>query len=156
MTVLPETVSADIYLSGFDAAENIVAGLADVDTFSLRYGDGLWTDLTSFSLVTDGTGEVTTLSYATTAITTPSVVAGPVLNNSFSITFGGTDIASGLDIEYFYAESAQTLTEPPAELPSSGPWALLVLACALVASRRAFGRGTLGQDHGALPPHRPG
>ena len=119
-----------------------MAGLADVDSFTLRYGDGLWTDLTSFSLVTDETGEVTTLSYATTAINTPTMVAGPVLNNSFSITFEGTDISSGQDIEYLYAESAQTLTVQPLPLPSLGPWGLLTLACGLVASGRALARRT--------------
>jgi hypothetical protein len=83
---------------------------------------------------------VTTLSYATTAITTPSVVAGPVLNNSFSITFEGTDIASGQTIEYFYADSAQTLTVGPIPIPipALGPLGLLVFVCGLVASGRAL------------------
>jgi len=140
LSTLPESVTADLMITGFDHTQDIVAGLADVASFTLRYGDGVWTELTSFSLVTDATGEVTTLSYATTAITTPTVVAGVILNGSFSVTFEGTDIASGEDLEYFYAESEQTLILPVAEVPSLGAWGLLLLAIGLAVGGRAFAR----------------
>ena len=139
----PESFNATILLSGFSVKENVVAGLGDVAVFSLHFGDGLWTDLTSFSLVTDAAGEVTTLSYATTAIDTPAVVAGVILNSSFSATIEGTHIASGQDFEYDYADSAQTLLVVPAPavpgLPAGGlgVLALLVAGCGLVTLRRS-------------------
>ena len=64
LSTLPDTFAATFSLQGFSSAANIVAGLSDVAAASIRLGDGLWTELTSFSLVTDSTGEVTTLSYA--------------------------------------------------------------------------------------------
>jgi hypothetical protein len=142
LSTLPESVSATIRLSGFGQTENVVAGLADLTSFSLRYGDGLWTELTSFALVTNGTGEVTTLSYATTVIDTPTVMGMPILNNSFSITFLGTDISSGQTIEYLYAESAQTLSVGPSPIPALGPTGLLVLVCGFVAIGRALAKRT--------------
>jgi hypothetical protein len=144
LSTLPTSVTATLRLSGFGQTENVVAGLADVSSFSLRFGDGLWTDLTSFSLVTDATGEVTTLSYATTAINTPTVMGMPILNNSFSITFDGTDISSGQDFEYFYADSAQTLSVGPSPIPipALGPLGLLVLVCGVVAIGRALAKRT--------------
>jgi hypothetical protein len=82
--------------------------------------------------VTDATGEVTTLSYATTATTTPTVVAGPILNASFSLTVQGTDIASGQDLEYFYADSSATVSLAPS-VPTLAPWGYLILAAGLAA-----------------------
>ena len=83
---------------------------------------------------------MTTLSYATTAINTPTVMGMPILNNSFSITFAGTDIFSGQTIEYFYADSAQTLSVGP--VPALGPSGLLVLVCGFVAIGRALTKRT--------------
>jgi hypothetical protein len=142
LSTLPTSVTATIRLSGFGQTNNVVAGLADVSSFSLRYGDGVWTELTSFALVTDGNGEVTTLSYATTAINTPTVVADPILNNSFSITFAGTDISSSQTIEYFYADSAQTLSVAPIPTPALGLSGLLVFVCGFVAIGRALAKRT--------------
>ncbi len=116
LPVLPESLAATIVLSDIDAAENVTAGLGDVASFSLGFGDGQWTELTSFSLVTDDSGEVTTLSLSTTEIDTPSVFGGGVLNSSFSATISGTEIASGQDFEYNYADSEQTLVVVPATL----------------------------------------
>jgi hypothetical protein len=142
LSTLPKSVSATIRLSGFGQTENVVAGLADVSSFSLRYGDGLWTQLTSFALVTDATGDVTTLSYATTAINTPTVMGMPVLNNSFSITFSGTDISSGQTIEYFYADSGQTLSVGPSPIPALGLSGLLIFVCGFLAIGRALAKRT--------------
>ena len=139
LSTLPASFTATIVLPGFGANENVVAGLADVGAFSLGFGDGLWTDLTSFSLVTDGTGEVTTLSYETSGITTPTVVAGGVLNGSFSATISGTDISSGQDFEYFYADSAQAQTVlAVANVPALHPGALLLLVFVLGAGGLAM------------------
>ena len=98
-------------------------------------------------LVTDATGEVTTLSYATAKLTTPTAVAGPILNSSFSATIEGTDIASGLDFEYDYASSAQTLVvqQPGASVPTLTGRGLAVLASlmaltAFAAVRRRLAR----------------
>ena len=87
---------------------------------------------------------VTTLSYATTAINTPTVMGMPILNNSFSITFAGTDISSGQTIEYFYADSAQTLSvgPSPAPAPARGPSGVLVLGCGVGAIGRALAKRT--------------
>ena len=90
--------------------------------------------------MTDGSGEVTTLSYATTAIDTPSVTTGSVSNSSFSATISGTDIFSGQAIEYLYGDSIQTLSVKTVSVPALGPWGLLVLACWLAASGRALAR----------------
>ena len=145
LPVLPESLTATIVLSDIDAAENVTAGLGDVASFSLGFGDGQWTELTSFSMVTDGSGEVTTLSFSTTQIDTLSVLDGIVLNSSFSATISGTDIASGQDFEYNYADSEQTLVVLPGgpAIPTASEWGLVVMTLlamtvgTVVLSRRA-------------------
>ena len=136
LPVLPESLTATIVLSNIDATENITAGLGDVASFSIGFGDGQWTDLTSFSLVTNGVGEVTTLSYATTEIDTPSVFDGGILNSSFSATIAGTDIASGQDFEYNYASSEQTLVLEPATsaIPTTSQWGLVVMSLLMLTA----------------------
>lgn len=85
---------------------------ADVLSAFIGLGDGVWTEneLVDFSLQTID-GIVNALVYDFDSITTATVANGSVSNFPLSIT--GTDIASGQDFEYTYANSTPTLTAVP-------------------------------------------
>ena len=113
LAALPTTVDATFTLGdgtpGIEPGE-LNWGLGDVQSASISFGDGTWTQLTSFSLQTIN-GIFNALVYEFASITTASAVSRPILNFPLSIT--GTDTNSGEDFEYGYTSSTQTLTTVP-------------------------------------------
>ena len=88
---------------------NTSFALSDVLSASVTFGNATFTTLASFDFEIDE--GVLFLNYAFSPITT-SVVDGPVVLN-FPLNITGTDIASGLEFEYNYTNSTQTLTSIP-------------------------------------------
>lgn len=112
LSSLPNTVKAAFALDGHLGSANLNLGLSDLAAFSLNFGDFNYdlAGLDSFSLITDATGAVTTLSYTGNERSDSGII---ILNNAFSLTIQGDDDGTGNAFEYFYSESAQSISAVP-------------------------------------------
>lgn len=119
---VPDEIPAKFIIAGLPSATGVTTFDEDDVLFvELNIGDGAWTidDLVNFSLqieVFEDEPEeeerfpmVTNLTYELGSITTATAIAGPILNSSFQLHVGGTDISSGLDFDYLHQDSMQAL-----------------------------------------------
>jgi hypothetical protein len=120
LTELPENVHAQFLIEGDPSATSFT--LDDVLSASATFGDGLWTELETFSLGRDPiTGEVTALDYTFGAIDTETALKG--IYHNFPLTIAGTELSTGQDFEYQYTTSVQSLSAVPE------PNSLVLLVC---------------------------
>jgi hypothetical protein len=110
LSELPENVRARFVLEGDSMASTFT--LDNILSSSLAFGDGLFTDLETFSMQRDLlTGEIIDLNYQFAAIDTSTVEKGITLN--FPLSISGTDMATGQPFQYSFTTSTQTLSTVP-------------------------------------------
>jgi hypothetical protein len=111
LSELPASVSATFMLgAGTVGLNSIDFGFTDVVSADVTFGDATWTKnlLDTFSMVSTSSGDVNSLNYAFSPITTQYSDEIIILNFPLSIT--GTDDMSGQLFEYGYTASTQTVS----------------------------------------------
>ena len=106
---LPDQVCLIVVYTG--TADPGVVGPDDIGFASMEFGDGAWTQLSSFAMTIGPLFEVTALTYQFSPIDTATTFDLEAFN--FPLTIVGTDVASGNDFEYVYSNSSTTLSECP-------------------------------------------
>lgn len=107
---LPAEVNASILLTGVPTQSITDYSLADVDSFELAFGDGVATELESFSMIIRS-GRIATLSYQSLPFDSPTSLGWVVVN--FPLTIQGTDRATNEAFSYTYANSTQSFSVVP-------------------------------------------
>ena len=106
---LPDEVCVTFVYGG--TKDSGVVELDDVGTVSMEFGDGEWTELSSFAMTIGPGQEVTALTYQFSPIDTATTFDMTAFN--FPLTIIGTDTASGQDFQYQYGSSSQTISDCP-------------------------------------------
>ena len=137
---LPTEVSATFSLgTGFFGNFGFEYDLNDVTAAQVAFGDGLWTQLTSFDMTIQNE-VVTSLSYQFAPIQTLTTNPGGIVLN-FPLSITGTDAATGQAFEYQYTvASFDVLAPEPGDVPEPGmifllSFGLLGLIASNLASR---------------------
>ena len=136
---LPTSVQASFTLNATAPGSY---GIGDVMQASLVFGDGAWNagDLQSFNTTVGKLNDefpVKSLSYELKPIDTPTT-SGRIATN-YPLYIYGIDLASGLEFEYQYDTSTQTLTPEPCGLSSATFGLLFFLAMCARRRKRLTG-----------------